>query len=133
MTSSPWPDRIEITAVRQFGAGAYDVSGEIIDMTSTGAAGARPLEIGVVDFNGRWLISGVSVTPAPPAGLNLAAELAARLPLSDMTSRDKCAILLAQITDFQSCAAAGFAVTKSDPSQCRTPDGRAFVGEISGD
>lgn len=60
-TSSPWPDSIEISDIKQFGSGAYDVSGKIIDMTSTGMSGSRPVEIGVVKFGNRWLITGISV------------------------------------------------------------------------
>ena len=61
LTSSPWPDSIEVGSVNKFGSGAYDVSGKIIDMTSTGMAGSRPVQIGVVKFDDRWLITGISV------------------------------------------------------------------------
>ncbi|MFA5083789.1 MAG: hypothetical protein WC475_00165 [Candidatus Paceibacterota bacterium] len=61
LTSSPWPDEIAIADIRQFGSGAYDVSGKIIDMTSAGMAGSRAIQIGVVKFGNRWLITGVSV------------------------------------------------------------------------
>jgi tryptophan-rich sensory protein len=64
LTSSPWPDEIAIADIRQFGSGAYDVSGKIIDMTSAGMAGSRPVEIGVVKFGNRWLITGVAVLPS---------------------------------------------------------------------
>jgi hypothetical protein len=36
-----------------------------------------------------------------------------------------------QVTDFESCAAAGYAVMESFPMQCRTPDGRVFVQQVS--
>lgn len=61
LTPSPWPDSITIADIRQFGSGAYDVSGKIIDMTSTGMAGSRAVEIGVAKFDGHWLITGISV------------------------------------------------------------------------
>ncbi len=64
LTSSPWPDSIEIADIRQFGSGAYDVSGKIIDMTSAGMAGSRAIQIGVVKFGDHWLITGVSVISA---------------------------------------------------------------------
>ena len=35
--------------------------------------------------------------------------------------------LLSQITDFDSCVAAGFSIMKSNPPQCATSDGRSFV------
>ncbi len=34
-----------------------------------------------------------------------------------------------QITNFDSCVAAGFSIMKSNPPQCATPDGRTFVQE----
>ena len=64
LTSSPWPDEITIADIRQFGSGAYDVSGKIIDMTSAGMAGSRAVQIGVVKFGDRWLITGVTVLPS---------------------------------------------------------------------
>lgn len=59
-TSSPWPESIEIGSIGRFGSGAYDVSGKIIDMTSAGMAGSRAVQIGVVKFGDRWLITGAS-------------------------------------------------------------------------
>jgi hypothetical protein len=271
MTSSPWPDSIEIASIKQFGSGAYDVSGKIIDMTSQGKmAGSRSVEIGVVNFEGKWLISGMAVTAGgqsaswkdyqaegfsfrypeqlpvqyvstyawPPTikvipgtfacattplevsslsrvvtqevlggmiycidvkhegaagsiyavydytvpkngrlvtvnftlrypscgayneaenqactleretfdlnGLvnsivqsigwdatqpdnSLAGQLADCLPKSDTASRDKCLKLQEQITDFDSCAMAGFPIMESYPLQCMTADGRSFT------
>jgi hypothetical protein len=60
-TSSPWPESIEIGSISRFGSGAYDVNGKIIDMTNAGMAGSRAVQIGVVKFGDRWLITGVSV------------------------------------------------------------------------
>jgi hypothetical protein len=66
ITSSPWPDRIEISSVKRFGSGAYDVSGSIIEITNTeefegGIAAKRSIDFGVVKFNNLWLITGVVV------------------------------------------------------------------------
>ena len=61
LTSSPWPESIEVGSIGRFGSGAYDVSGKIIDMTSAGMAGSRAVQIGVVKFGDRWLIAGVSI------------------------------------------------------------------------
>lgn len=38
---------------------------------------------------------------------------------------------LARITDFASCAAAGFPIMESYPERCATPDGRSFTREIT--
>lgn len=35
------------------------------------------------------------------------------------------------ITDFDSCAAAGYPILESYPPQCKTPDGRSFVQEVT--
>ena len=40
---------------------------------------------------------------------------------------------LFSITTFEECAAAGYPIMESYPEQCRTPDGRTFVHDISGD
>ncbi|MFA4999429.1 MAG: hypothetical protein WC519_01745 [Parcubacteria group bacterium] len=64
LTSSPWPESIEIGSISRFGSGAYDVSGKIIDMTSSGMSGSRAVQIGVVKFGSRWLITGISVIPS---------------------------------------------------------------------
>ncbi len=57
----------------------------------------------------------------------LADELKSCLPKSDLDSQEKCARLLRQIINFDSCVEAGFLIMKSNPSQCSTPDGRTFV------
>ena len=61
---------------------------------------------------------------------NLAEELKECLPKSDTASHEKCDELLKQITDFDSCVAAGFAIMKSNPPQCATLDGGIFIEEI---
>ncbi len=35
------------------------------------------------------------------------------------------------VTNFEECAAAGYPIMESYPEQCRTPDGRTFVRDIS--
>ncbi|MFA5359024.1 MAG: hypothetical protein WC310_04385 [Patescibacteria group bacterium] len=47
--------------------------------------------------------------------------------MSDIVSGEKCDNLLKQITDYNSCVEAGFAIMKSNPPQCATPDERIFV------
>lgn len=37
------------------------------------------------------------------------------------------------VTSFEECAAAGYPIMESYPEQCRTPDGRTFVRDISND
>jgi hypothetical protein len=66
LTSSPWPESIEIAGIRKVEPGLYDVFGKIIDMTGTGMAGSRPIELSVTkinvdNFDSRWLITNVSV------------------------------------------------------------------------
>lgn len=38
-----------------------------------------------------------------------------------------------EIDSFDDCAAAGYPIMESYPEQCRTPDGKNFVRDISGD
>jgi hypothetical protein len=62
-----------------------------------------------------------------PQKTDIAAELRACLPKSDTGSRETCRRLLAGITDYQECVAAGFSVLDSYPPRCATPDGRTFT------
>jgi len=61
LTSNPWPDSIEVESIKQFGSGAYDVNGEIVNKTSAGVVGSTPVEIGVAKFGNSWLITGISI------------------------------------------------------------------------
>ena len=54
-------------------------------------------------------------------------ELRECLPKIATASHEKCNELLKQITDYDSCVEAGFAMMKSNPPQCATLDGRTFV------
>lgn len=63
----------------------------------------------------------------PPETASIARQLADCLPKSDMQSHRTCTRLLAGITDFRTCAAAGLPVMESDPPRCATPDGRTFT------
>lgn len=56
LTSSPWPDRIEIDAVTPQGAG-YIVTGRIIMLTNTGPVGEVPVIMQVIQENGTWKIA----------------------------------------------------------------------------
>lgn len=72
-----------------------------------------------------WRCSGAS--PASSGGTTLAGQLAECLPKSDTASREKCDRLLNEIRNYDECIAAGFAMMKSNPPQCATPDGRSFT------
>ena len=62
---------------------------------------------------------------------SLAGQLAKCLIMSDTASKEKCDELLKQITDFDSCVAAGFSIMKSNPPRCAAPDGRTFIQETN--
>jgi len=62
VVSSPWPDRIEITALVKEGADKYAVTGFVVEITSIelvngGAAAKIPVRIVVEKRVGRWLIT----------------------------------------------------------------------------
>ncbi|MEA4847093.1 MAG: hypothetical protein VB106_07665 [Clostridiaceae bacterium] len=64
LTSSPWPDRIEIQTVEKLAEGEYKVDGEIIEITSVekaedGIAAKRPITLTVKKVEDRWLIEDV--------------------------------------------------------------------------
>ena len=56
LTSSPWPDHIEIDSITPQGAG-YTVSGRIIMMSSTGKTGEVPVVLIVLQEDGEWRIA----------------------------------------------------------------------------
>lgn len=57
MTSSPWPDHIDIDSVTLAEAGSYAVAGRIMLVTSPGDAGSVPVRLTVSDVGGSYLIS----------------------------------------------------------------------------
>ena len=66
LTSSPWPDRIEILSVKKLAEDAYEVKGEIIEISSTeqlkdDIAAKRPITLLVKNINNRWLITDVTL------------------------------------------------------------------------
>jgi len=131
VTSSPWPDRIEIVSIAQMGSGAYDVSGNIVEITSVEGAELRlPVKLGLVKFDDKWLITGVAVEESTDAN-SIASQLKDCMPKSDIASKEKCEQLLESIRNFDQCVAAGFDILKSNPPQCQVPGGEAFTQETN--
>ena len=65
-TSSPWPDRIEILSIEKLSEDAYEVKGEIIEITSVeklsgGVAAKRAITLAVKKIENRWLIDDVTL------------------------------------------------------------------------
>lgn len=61
-TSSPWPERIEITAMEKLSDSKYQIKGEVITMTSVemvngGVAGRSPIMLVAEKIDNRWLIN----------------------------------------------------------------------------
>jgi len=136
LTSSPWPDRIEILSIKQFGSGAYDVGGNIVEVTGAEQTEGglsvkikKSIDLGVVKFNDRWLITGVTV--GEYTFNDVAAQLKECLPKSDTLSHEKCQQLLSNIRNFDECVAAGFSIMKSNPPQCQVLDGNSFIQETN--
>jgi hypothetical protein len=66
MVSSPWPDRIEILSNEKTSEGAYNVHGEIIEITSVeqssgGVAAKRPIILTAKKMGDSWLIDSVTL------------------------------------------------------------------------
>lgn len=66
VTSSPWPDRIDIRSIDRTARGIYRVQGDIIEVTSVevktgGVAAKRPITLVVEQVGDRWLISSVTL------------------------------------------------------------------------
>ncbi len=132
VTSSPWPDRIEVLDIERFGSGSYEVEGEIIEITSAEqeegkVAARRDIKLSVSDFGDKWLITGAVLGEYIDS--DIASQLRDCLPKSDTASRERCQQLLSEINSFDECVAAGFSVMESNPPQCSTPDNRTFIQE----
>lgn len=75
LTSSPWPDRIEIERVEKKGAG-YEVAGQIIEVTSEGGgigeppteAARRPVTMTVEKSGSSWRITALTLGAYPGDG-----------------------------------------------------------------
>jgi len=66
LTSSPWPDRIEIKSIVPMEGNKYLVKGNIIEVTSVevvngGKAASRPIELTVENSTGKWLINEIKL------------------------------------------------------------------------
>jgi len=68
LTSSPWPDRIEIQKVERLAEEAYKVDGEIIEITSADkeneVAVKREITLVVENMEGKWLIITTNIRDA---------------------------------------------------------------------
>lgn len=70
LTSSPWPDRIEVLNSTKVSVDTYEVKGEIIEITSQetingGAVSKHPITLVVKKIDNRWLIDAVRVSGDP--------------------------------------------------------------------
>ncbi len=66
LTSSPWPDHIDITQIEKVRQGLYHVGGDVILMTSSevangGNAGIEHVSISVIREQDTWLISKYTI------------------------------------------------------------------------
>lgn len=62
LVSSPWPDRIEILKIKRLFSESYEISGDIIEITSAeteegGIAAKRSIVLTVSKTDGKWLIT----------------------------------------------------------------------------
>lgn len=68
LTSSPWPERIEIKSIEKLSETQYKVQGEVIEMTSAekehgGSFGKYDITLVVEKINDRWLINDATMGP----------------------------------------------------------------------
>lgn len=66
VSSSPWPEGINIIATEKLSDSKYQVKGEIIEMTSVemtqgGYAAKRPVSLTAEKINSRWLITALKI------------------------------------------------------------------------
>lgn len=68
LTSSPWPDRIDVTAINKINSSSYDISGNVVEITSQevvngGSVGQYPVMVKVEKINNKWLITSFEGYP----------------------------------------------------------------------
>lgn len=66
LTSSPWPDRIEVISIEKLPEDAFEVKGKVIEITSVeevngGIAASRPITLLVKKKDDQWLINAVTL------------------------------------------------------------------------
>lgn len=65
LTSSPWPDRIEVLSAEKISEDLYKVEGKIVEVTTAGETNDtvinRPITLEVKNMDGQWLISSVTL------------------------------------------------------------------------
>ena len=63
LTSSPWPDRIEILSTEKISEGAYEVKGEIIEIANGNdeIVAKRPITLVVEKIDRKWLINNAQI------------------------------------------------------------------------
>lgn len=61
LTSSPWPDRVDITDIQKQSDNKYSVKGEIVEVTSTEVADRRPIQLFVEKVGEQWIITDVKI------------------------------------------------------------------------
>ncbi len=65
ITSSPWPDHIEVDTVTLTESGSYDVTGRVMLLSSTGDAGSVPVFLTVADSEAGYRITSYEEGTAP--------------------------------------------------------------------
>jgi len=76
--SSPWPDRIEVTGSSEPSPGVVRVTGEIVEVSSSGVAARDPVTLELRREGGAWRITSVSAGSRPHAA-SLSADQQAAL------------------------------------------------------
>lgn len=76
------------------------------------------------------LIKTTLTATTTPKVLTIKEQLAQCLPFSDMQSKQKCDALIASITNFDECIAAGFENKTTVPPSCFLPDGRTLYSSV---
>lgn len=61
LTSSPWPDRIDITDTQRQSDQKYAAKGEIVEVTGTEVVDRRPIQLFVEKVGEQWMITGVKI------------------------------------------------------------------------
>ena len=71
LTSSPWPDHIEIISTEKISEKLFEVKGEIIEIANLGnneIAAKRPINLAVEKIDGKWLINNAIIGEYEDAG-----------------------------------------------------------------
>ena len=131
-TSSPYPEGIEVVTITKNQNGSYTVNGNIREVTSTGVAGVLPVELILLNREGKWLITSYKEGDysALPQRMTLTGVYTC-LPHADTTGPQTMECALGMQTDDGAYYALDFNLMSQTPPGLETGDRFTATGVLT--